>query len=187
MDEDIRLACEVLRRGGVILYPTDTVWGIGCDATDSEAVKRVFAIKKRADNKAMIVLLGDEGMLERYVDGIPDVAYDLISLSDKPLTIVYDRGMNLAPELLGPDGSVGVRVTREEFSCRLCKAFNRPIVSTSANISGSPAPAVFDEVTDDMKSEMDYVVTTRRDDRQHHDPSSVIRLGGDGTVKILRS
>lgn len=187
MDEDIKLACDVLQRGGVILYPTDTVWGIGCDATNSEAVKRVFAIKQRADHKAMIVLLGDERNLDRYVDDVPEIAYDLVSLSEKPLTIVYDKGINLAPELLGSDGSVGVRVTREEFSCRLCKTFKRPIVSTSANLSGTQAPAIFDEIPDNIKSQMDYVAMTRRDDRQAHEPSSVIRLGCDGSVKVLRS
>lgn len=187
MDEDIKLACEVLRGGGIILYPTDTVWGIGCDASNGEAVKRIFSIKQRADNKAMIILLGDECGLERYVDGVPDIAYDLISLSDKPLTIVYDKGKNLAPELLGADGSVGVRITREEFSCRLCKAFKKPIVSTSANVSGMPTPVVFAEISDEIKSKMDYIATSRREDRQPHEPSSVIRLGSDGTVKILRS
>lgn len=187
MDEDIRLACEVLRRGGVILYPTDTVWGIGCDATNSDAVKRVFGIKHRADHKAMIVLLADENQLDRYVDEVPEIAYDLVSLSDKPLTVVYDRGCNLAPELLGEDGSVGIRITREEFSKKLCRAFKRPIVSTSANLSGTPAPAIYDEISDDIKSQMDYVVEYRREDWQPHEPSGVIKLGSDGTVKVLRN
>ena len=115
IDEDIKLACEILRKGGVILYPTDTVWGIGCDATQSNAVKKVFEVKRRADNKALIVMLGDEQQLERYVDDVPEIAYDLIDAAVKPLTIVYDRGCNLAPELLGEDGSVGIRITKENF------------------------------------------------------------------------
>lgn len=187
MDEDIRLACETLRRGGIILYPTDTVWGIGCDATNRDAVKRVFEIKHRSDHKAMIVLLGSENQLERYVDTVPEIAYDLVALSDKPLTVVYDKGCNLAPELLGEDGSVGIRVTREEFSRRLCDAFRRPIISTSANLSGTPAPAIYDEISDEIKSQMDYIAVTRREDRTPHAPSGVIRLGSDGTVKVLRS
>lgn len=187
MDEDIRLACETLRRGGIILYPTDTVWGIGCDATNRDAVKRVFEIKHRSDHKAMIVLLGSENQLERYVDTVPEIAYDLVALSDKPLTVVYDKGRNLAPELLGEDGSVGIRVTREEFSRRLCDAFRRPIISTSANLSGTPAPAIYDEISDEIKSQMDYIAVTRREDRTPHAPSGVIRLGSDGTVKVLRS
>ncbi len=187
MDEDIKLACEVLKQGGVILYPTDTVWGIGCDATCSKAVKRVFEIKHRADHKAMIVLLGNENQLEHYVDEVPEIAYDLVTLCDRPLTIVYDRGINLAPELLGADGSVGIRVTHEEFSRKLCNAFRRPIVSTSANLSGMVAPAIFDEIPEDIKSQMDYIVKTRQNDTQHHEPSSVMKLSGDGTVKVLRN
>ena len=171
IDEDIREACTVLARGGVILYPTDTVWGIGCDATRSDAVKRVFGIKRRADSKAMITLVDDEARLERYVDNVPDAARDIIELSDRPVTIVYDHG---------------IRVTREAFSRRLCRAFRRPIVSTSANISGEPAAAVFDDISPEIKGAVDYIVETRRDDTSRATPSSVIKLSDDGTVKILR-
>ncbi len=186
IDEDIKQACDVLRSGGVILYPTDTVWGIGCDATRSDAVRRVFEIKKRADNKALIVMLGDVNQLERYVDDVPEIAYDLIDVAVKPMTIVYDGGRNLAPELLGEDGSVGIRVTQEEFSKRLCRAFRRPIVSTSANISGELTPDIFKKISAEIINQMDYVVESRRNESASCVPSSVIKLGSDGSVKIIR-
>lgn len=185
--EDIKRACDILKKGGVILYPTDTVWGLGCDATNSDAVNRVFKIKQRIDSKAMIVLLGNDNEIQRYVKEVPEIAYDLVALSVKPLTIVYDKGIYLAPELLAEDGSVGIRVTKEQFSMSLCKAFRRPIVSTSANISGKPTPAFFDEISDEIKAQVDYIVETRRDERIKHKPSSVIKLDSDGTVKILRN
>lgn len=186
IDDDIKLACETLKKGGVILYPTDTVWGIGCDATRSDAVRRVYEIKRRADNKALIVMLGDVNVLDRYVDEVPEVAYDLIELSDKPITIVYDQGINLAPELLGEDGSVGIRVTTEEFSQRLCRSYRRPIVSTSANVSGEPTAATFSQISDEIKSQVDYIVNSKQRDNAEHQPSSVIKLGADGSVKIIR-
>lgn len=186
MEEDIREACEVLRNGGVILYPTDTVWGIGCDATRSDAVRRVFDIKRRNDSKALIVMIGRPDELWRYVDEEPEIAKELIEVAVKPLTIVYYRGRNLAPELLASDGSVGIRVTAEEFSRRLCNAFKRPLVSTSANISGHPTPLTFADISDDIKNSVDYIVKSRRDDITPRQPSSVIKLGADGTVKILR-
>ncbi len=185
--EDIKRACDILKKGGVILYPTDTVWGLGCDATNSDAVNRVFKIKQRIDSKAMIVLLGSDNEIQRYVKEVPEIAYDLVALSVKPLTIVYDKGIYLAPELLAEDGSVGIRVTKEQFSMSLCKAFRRPIVSTSANISGKLTPAFFDEISDEIKAQVDYIVETRRDERIKHKPSSVIKLDCDGTVKILRN
>lgn len=187
IDEDIKLACETLRKGGVILYPTDTVWGIGCDATQSSAVKRVFEIKRRADNKALIVMLGNEHQLEQYVNDVPEIAYDLIDAAVKPLTIVYDRGCNLAPELLGEDGSVGIRITKEKFSNRLCQVFRKPIVSTSANISGEPTPIFFKEISEDIKNSVDYIVETRRNDNNPNSPSSVIKLEVGGIIKIIRN
>lgn len=187
IDEDIKLACETLKKGGIILYPTDTVWGIGCDATRSDAVKRIFTIKHRADNKALIVMIGDERNLDRYVDDVPEIAYELSELSDRPITIVYDKGRNLAPELLGEDGSVGIRVSHEEFSKRLCNAYRRPIVSTSANVSGAPTPVSFNEISNEIKSQVDYIVTHRRDDKTKRKPSSVIKLSCDGTIKIIRN
>lgn len=175
-----------MRKGGLILYPTDTVWGIGCDATLSEAVKRVFDLKKRADHKALIVLIGDVDNLWRYVEDEPEVAYELIDVAVNPLTIVFDRGRSVAPELLGPDGSVGIRVTHETVSQRLCRAMKRPIVSTSANIAGQPTPQIFAEISPEIIAGVDYVMQTRRNDNERRRPSSVIKLGNDGAIKILR-
>lgn len=184
--DDIRKACEVMRRGGVILYPTDTVWGIGCDATSSAAVRRVFEIKRRSDSKALITLVDSVRMLERYIDELPEVAPQLIEYSERPLTIIYDHGRNLAPELTGEDSTVGIRVTREAFSAALCRAMRRPIVSTSANISGEPTPAIFAEISDDILSAVDYVATSRRNDTRRARPSCIMRLQSDGTFKIIR-
>jgi L-threonylcarbamoyladenylate synthase len=184
---DIKQAIEVLKRGGVILYPTDTVWGIGCDATRSDAVKKVFEIKRRADSKALITLMSNTAMLERYVDDVPDVAFELIDVATTPLTIVYDRGINLAPELLADDGSIGVRISTERFSSSLCREFRRPIVSTSANISGQPTPRTFAEISDEIKAAVDYVCTSRQEETDDsHKPSSVIKLSNNGQIKILR-
>lgn len=187
---DIRAAVEVLRKGGVILYPTDTVWGLGCDACNSVAVKKIFEIKRRADAKALITLVGNEAQLERTADGIPEVAYQLIEFSDRPVTIVYDgpaRGSNISPELCAPDGTIGVRVTREAFSRELCLAFGRAIVSTSANISGIPNPDCFAAIAPEIIDAVDYVCVSRRDEKPGAVPSMVMRLQADGTFKILRS
>lgn len=187
---DIRAAVDVLRRGGVILYPTDTVWGLGCDATNAEAVRRIFAIKQRADAKALITLVGSLAQLERTVDGIPEVAYQLIEYSERPVTIIYDRPLpsaHIAPELLATDGTIGVRVTSEEFSAQLCDAFRRPLVSTSANISGQPAPAAYTDIAPAILEAVDYVCLSRREEKAGDArPSSVIRLAADGLFKIIR-
>lgn len=184
--DDIRRAVEVLRRGGVILYPTDTVWGLGCDARNSEAVRRIYKIKQRDDHKALITLVGDLSMLERIVDGIPDVAYDLIEFSERPLTIVYDRGRNVAPELMGEDGTLGVRLPNDDFARQLCRAAGMPLVSTSANISGQASPACFAEISSDIINAVDYACMTRRDDCKPAQPSTVMRLSEDGLFKIIR-
>lgn len=184
---DLAQALEVMRKGGIILYPTDTVWGIGCDATNSEAVMRIYNLKRRTDSKAMIVLVDSPAMLERHVDEMPEVAWQLIDVAVNPTTIVYDRGTGLAPELLAPDGSVGIRVTAEKFSSMLCRGLRRPLVSTSANISGSPTPQSFDEIDDEIIRGVDYVVGYRRDDNTPRRPSSVIKLSNSGEVKILRN
>ena len=154
---DVDAAVAVLKRGGVILYPTDTVWGIGCDATNDDAVRRVYAIKQRDDSKAMLTLVSDLAMLERTVDGIPDVAYDLIEFSERPTTIVYDKGIGVSPLLLGPDGTLGVRVAGESFCNALVRRFGRPIVSTSANISGQPAARSYDEIAPEVADAVDYI------------------------------
>jgi len=186
MNEDIRQAIEVMRNGGVILYPTDTIWGIGCDATNQEAVKRIYEIKKRADSKAMLVLVDSPAKVDFYVRDVPPVAWDLIELTTKPLTIIYSGARNLAPNLLADDGSVGIRVTDEEFSKQLCFRFKKAIVSTSANISGQPSPANFREVAGEIKEAVDYIVTYRQEDMDRPKPSSIIKLGTGGELKVIR-
>ena len=184
--EEIKKACEVLQKGGVILYPTDTVWGIGCDATNEEAVKRVYEIKRRADSKAMLVLVDSDVKVDYYVQDVPEVAWDLIQYATRPLTIIYDGARNLAPNLIGEDGSVGIRVTSEEFSKQLCFRFRKAIVSTSANISGEPAPASFGEIRDEIKQAVDYIVEYRQDEPAGAKPSSILKLGRGGLVKVIR-
>ena len=184
--EEIKKACEVLQKGGVILYPTDTVWGIGCDATNEEAVKRVYEIKRRADSKAMLVLVDSDVKVDFYVKDVPEVAWDLIQYATKPLTVIYDNARNLAPNLISEDGSVGIRVTSEEFSKQLCFRFRKAIVSTSANISGQPAPASFGEIQDEIKQAVDYIVEYRQDEPAGAKPSSILKLGKGGVIKIIR-
>ena len=176
-EEDIRQAVEVMRRGGVILYPTDTIWGIGCDATNEEAVRRVYDIKKRDDSKALICLVDSDHRLQRYVSDVPNVAWDLIEYATRPLTIIFDKA---------EDGSVGIRVTREEFSRQLCYRFQKAVVSTSANVSGEPSPACFDDISDEIKNAVDYIVQSRRKEKTKAVPSSIIKLGSDGEVAIIR-
>lgn len=187
LQEDIAQACEVMQRGGIILYPTDTIWGIGCDATNSEAVRRVYEIKRRADNKALIVLTDSMTKVDFYVEEVPDIAYDLTDLSEKPLTIIYTGARNLAPELLGDDGSVGIRVTREKFSQALCRRFRKAIVSTSANVSGTPSPMSFADISDEIKQAVDYIVEARQEEVGGNvAPSSIIKLGAGGLIKVIR-
>ena len=184
--DDISRAVKVMNDGGVILYPTDTIWGIGCDATNEEAVKRVFEIKRRSDAKALITLVDSEPKVQFYVADVPDVAWDLIELSEKPLTIIYDHARNLAPNLLAEDGSAGIRVTHEEFSRNLCMRMKRAIVSTSANISGQPSPRCFSEISEEIKQAVDYVCTSRRNETDNPPASSIIKLGDGGLVKVIR-
>lgn len=184
--DDIRNALKTLRAGGVILYPTDTVWGLGCDATNSEAVKKIYTIKQRAGNKSLIILVNSPGMLERYVDDPPEVALQIAELTESPVTIVYDRGRSLAEGVVSADGSVGVRICADRFCDELITALRKPLVSTSANISGSDAPAIFDEISEELKASVDYVCLWRQDDRSRAKASSVIRVSGNGVVKILR-
>ncbi|MEG2573151.1 MAG: L-threonylcarbamoyladenylate synthase [Bacteroides sp.] len=186
MIEDIKKACQVMKDGGVILYPTDTIWGLGCDATNEEAVKRVYEIKQRIDSKALLVLVDSEAKVEFYVSEVPSVAWDLIEVADKPLTLIYENARNLAPNLLAEDGSVGIRITNEEFSKQLCFRFRKAIVSTSANVSGQPSPANFGEVSEEIKSLVDYVVEYRQEDMNRPKPSSIIKIGKGGTIKVIR-
>lgn len=186
LQDDIKKAFEVLRDGGVILYPTDTVWGIGCDATNAEAVRRVYDIKKREDSKALLVLVDSPVKVDFYVRDVPEVAWDLIELSEKPLTIIYDNARNLASNLVAEDGSIGIRVTNEDFSRSLCQRFRKAIVSTSANISGQPTPSNFSEISEDVKSQVDYIVGYRQDDMNHPKPSSILKLGEGAEIKVIR-
>ena len=189
-EEDIRKAVEVLRKGGVILYPTDTVWGIGCDATNEEAVKRVYDIKQRDDSKALICLVDSDARMQRYVRNVPDVAWQLIdSLQDsdsKPTTLILDGAINLAANLIAEDGSIGMRITHEPFSKELCFRFQKALVSTSANISGEPAAQNYCDIDPRIIEAVDYVCWSRRQEHKPHQPSSIIRLKQNGEVTIIR-
>lgn len=186
LQNDISKAVSVMKRGGVILYPTDTVWGIGCDATSSDAIRRVYEIKRRSDSKALISLVSDIDMLERFVGNVPLSVADFLEKSDRPTTVVYPSCRLLAPELLADDGSAGIRVTSEIYSRGLCQELGVPVVSTSANISGEPAPALFSEISDEIISAVDYVADFRRDDSTVSAPSRVVKLNSDGSFIILR-
>ncbi len=186
MHNDLKKAVEILRNGGVILYPTDTIWGIGCDATNPEAVKRIYEIKKREDSKSMLVLMENPALLERYVDDVPEVAWDLVEITTTPLTVIYQNAKNLAKNLIASDGSVGIRFTKEKFTSQLLQRFRRPVVSTSANVSGEKSPAFFDEISDEIKDAVDYIVEFRQDDQIPAQPSSIIKLGSGGKIDIIR-
>ena len=190
-EEDIKKAVETMRKGGVILYPTDTVWGIGCDATNVEAVKRVYEIKQRDDSKALICLVDSDARMQRYFRRVPDVAWQLIdSLKDsegKPTTLILDGAINLAPNLIAEDGSVGIRITSEPFSKELCYRFQKAIVSTSANISGEPAAQNYGDIDPRILEAVDYVCWSRRQEHKPHSPSSIIRLRENGEVEVVRN
>lgn len=184
--DDVKKAVEVMRAGGIILYPTDTIWGIGCDASNSAAVRRIFELKQRSDSKSMLSLIDSDAKLGYYVPDIPDVAYDLMDLSEKPLTIIYDNVRHLAPELIADDGSAGIRVTREDFSRDLCARLGGAVVSTSANISGEPSPGNFSDISDRIRAGVDYIVGYRQDEKSRAVASSIIKLGSGGLVKVIR-
>lgn len=186
MEEDLKNAIDTLRKGGIILYPTDTIWGLGCDATNKDAVEKIYRIKMRAESKSMLVLLDAESKLYNYVEEVPDMAFDLIELSEKPLTVIYPHAINLAENLIAEDKSIGIRVTKEEFSKTLCERFKKPIVSTSANVSGEQSPCFFDEISDKIKLAVDYVVHYRQEDKTVTHPSSIIKLGLKNEIKIIR-
>lgn len=189
-EEDIKNAVETMRKGGVILYPTDTVWGIGCDATNAEAVAKVYQIKQRDDSKALICLVDSDARMQRYVRHVPDVAWQLIdSLKDadaKPTTLILDGAINLAPNLIAEDGSIALRITNEPFSKELCYRFQKAIVSTSANVSGEPAAQNYGDITPEILEAVDYVCWSRRQEHKPHQPSCIIKLKEDGQVTIIR-
>ena len=189
--DDLQEALRVLRDGGVIVYPTDTVWGIGCDATNEEAVAKIYALKQRQDSKSMLVLLDAAAKLDYYVD-VPETAEMLLELQNnkeedtKPLTIIYPNARHLAKNLMAEDGSIGIRITNEPFSHALCAQLKRPIVSTSANVSGEPTPKLFRDISDTILDNTAYVCRFRRDDDAEHEPSSIIKVNKDGSFKIIR-
>lgn len=194
--DDLQQAVRVLRAGGVIVYPTDTVWGIGCDATNEDAVRKVYALKHREDSKSMLVLLDGAGKLQGYVEHIPDAAWDLLEctahdrdsqgLQPRPMTIIYPGAKNIAPNLIAEDGSIGIRITQEPFSKALCEQLHRPIVSTSANISGEPTAKNFRQISQAVLDAADYVCRYRRNDETEKRPSSIIKLGIENQIQIIR-
>lgn len=186
MKEDIKKCCEILRAGGTILYPTDTIWGIGCDATNAEAVDKVFKLKNRDGNIPLLVLVNSVNMLERYVEDMPQIAYDLIDCATTPMTIILEKAKNLPTNLVGQDGSIGIRVTNEAFTDQLIQQFHKPIVSTSANIHGAPTAQFFQEIDNQIIASVDYVVKYRQDDQTKAKASKIIKLSNNGQITIIR-
>jgi L-threonylcarbamoyladenylate synthase len=186
MEEEIKNALEVLRKGGTILYPTDTVWGIGCDACNKEAVEKIFNIKQRDQYKSMVVMVCNETMINRYVKEVPEVAWELLKSADEPLTIIYPEGRMLADNVIAGDGSVGVRLVKDEFCNNLIHKFGKPLVSTSANISGKNAPLSFNEIKSDILDKVDYIVNLRQTEINNTKPSTIIKVALNGEIKIIR-
>jgi len=186
MKEDLEKSIETLRNGGVILYPTDTIWGLGCDATNKDAIERIYKIKQRSDQKSLLVLLDNPGKIPSYVQEVPEVAWDLIELSEKPLTIIYSDAKNLAQNLIAEDGSIGIRIPEDPFCQKLIQRFKKPIVSTSANISGANAPTNFSEISQEIIDSVDYVVEWRQDDYTKSQASSILKLKNNGEINIIR-
>lgn len=185
MTEEINKCISVLEKGGLILYPTDTIWGIGCDATNEIAVQKIFSLKQREDSKTLICLVSNDAMLEKHIEKVPEVAYDIIDLSIKPTTIIYDSPKGVAKNLIASDDTLAIRIASDKFCQYLINKFKKPIVSTSANISGQPTPKSFNEITGQILKGVDYVVNLHRNDNKGV-PSSIIKLGNDGTVKVIR-
>lgn len=186
MNTEIKNAIEVLKNGGVILYPTDTVWGLGCDATNEEAAAKINAIKGRASDKSFIVLLNSDNQLQSYVSEIPDVAYELIEYAENPLTIIFSGAKNLAKNVINADGSVGIRIAKHDFCEQLIQRFRKPITSTSANISGQPTPRFFDEISQEVIDAVDYVVNLEQEIRIPKKPSTIVKLGPSGQFEFIR-
>jgi L-threonylcarbamoyladenylate synthase len=185
MKTEIENTLTVLKRGGLILYPTDTVWGIGCDGTNPEAVEKVFKLKNRSDKKSLICLVSDFKMLNEYVEDVPEVAYDILKYALKPTTIIYDNPIRIAENLIAEDNSLAIRVTKDDFCNNLIKRFRRPLVSTSANVSGSPTPQSYAEIDPLILNGVDYIVNLHRD-KKSEKPSAIIKLKNDGSVKVIR-
>ena len=185
MKEEIYKAIEVLKAGGIILYPTDTVWGIGCDATNEEAVQKIYDLKNREDSKSLIIIVANDRMLNYHVKDVPELAWDLIDISNKPTTIIYNEGNHLAENVIAADKSIAIRMVKEGFAHQMAFNYRKPIVSTSANISGSSTPMSFDEISDEIKNNVDFVVDAKFD-TGNKKPSALIKLGLNGEIEILR-
>lgn len=187
MEHEIKQALEVLRKGGIILYPTDTIWGIGCDATCAEAISRIYSLKQRADSKSMLALVSDIAMLERWVSTIPQAAEMLIEVAVDPITIIYDNPLGVADNLKAEDGSLGIRITSDNFCQELCRRLRHPLVSTSANLSGQKAPASFADISPEIIAGVNYVVNLRHEEcRNDRKPSAIIKVSDNGVVKVIR-
>lgn len=183
--EEVQKAYEVLSQGGIILYPTDTVWGIGCDATNEDAVRKIYALKQRPETKAMSILVNGDRMMYQIFKEIPEVAWQIIDLSERPTTLVLDHPRNVAKNLIGPDNSLGVRLVKDPFCFKLMERLKKPLVSTSANLTGAPTPNSFAEISKSIIDSVDYVVNLHRE-RQNGKPSAIIKLSADSQVKIIR-
>lgn len=186
IEREAQNAAEVIRKGGIIVYPTDTIWGIGCDATDEKAVEKVFALKKRAESKSLIALVGSEHGLLRTVKTVPEPAWDILKYSERPVTIIYDHPIGIAKNALAEDGSLGIRVTGDPFCRRLLELIKRPLISTSANVSGQPSPACFAEIDPEILSGTDYVVDFRRKDTRKAQASTILKLTDDCRITVIR-
>ncbi len=184
--KDVKTAVEVLKKGGVILYPTDTIWGLGCDATNSKAIKRLYKIKERTSSKSMIVLVEDEIRLRNHVGYVPETMYDLLESLNKPLSVIYPRAKNLTKEAIAEDGSIAIRITSHPFCKAMIKLLNKPIISTSANISGAKAPNTFQEISNKLKEKVDYIIPTCYESINEIKASTLIQMNSDGTFNILR-
>jgi len=186
MKEEIRNCLDVLRKGGTILYPTDTIWGIGCDATNAKAVQKVYEIKMRMERKGLIILIDRKERLNNYIESVPEIALDLIVSVNKPLTVIYPNARNLAKNLIAPDGTIGIRLVRDDFCNRLIRTFGKPLVSTSANLTGHVAPLVFKDIPEEIRNQVDYIVKLAREEIKETKPSTIIRLKTNDEFEIIR-
>lgn len=186
LKEEINKALEVLKSGGVILYPTDTIWGLGCDATNPEAVDKLLKIKNRPAEKSLIILLDVDNKIQSYIDEVPEVAYDLIEYAENPLTVVFSGAKNLAKNVINEDGSVGIRIIKHDFCTPLIQRFRKPIVSTSANLSGAPSPKYFDDISLAITEGVDYVVNFEQENRTPKKPSTIMKLSPGGQFQFIR-
>jgi L-threonylcarbamoyladenylate synthase len=186
LKDEVNKALKIIQEGGIILYPTDTIWGIGCDATNTEAIKKIFALKQRDEAKSLLILVDTENKLESYIREVPDIAYDLIEFAENPLTLVMPGAKNLSPAIISADGSVGIRVSKHPFCQQLIQRLRKPLVSTSANISGEPSPQNFMQISPDIINGVDYVVDLEQHDVTAKRPSTIMRLEPGGRFEFIR-